>query len=202
MYYGRTLNNQPAIQKGDPLSYRSSVGMYKKWDIEERNYRAMQAWAVGIIASPVVLSTVSPSAIIASLRLKLVPVVVDAGIQTIVNGMQHKNIFSSYNFASGAASLLINAPEGATLNNMIGVAFANSTIGASVNLSSNSLSGISPIFSFDPRSIIINTAFGTAAGQYSNFIGSETGSSTFGDAAASPINLGGAVIDQGTKKNE
>jgi hypothetical protein len=78
----------------------------------------------------------------------------------------------------------------------------NSTLSTSVNLSASSASGTTPVFSFNLSSILINAAFGTAAGGYSQLIGAATGSGAFGDAAASPINLTGAVVDEATKPKE
>jgi len=202
VYYNRKVSGQPLNQQGDPTLYTSKLVDYKRWDLAEKQYRAMQSWALGILASPVLLTTVSPGALVACIRIKSTPFIVDAAIQTTLNGMQHKNIFSNYNFSGGLASLIINTPEGASFSQIAGVAFANSTISSSVTLSGNSINGSSPVFSFSPVSIMINTVFGTTAGQYSGFIGNGTGISSFGDAAASPINFGGVVLDEAIKKKE
>ncbi|MBS1948776.1 MAG: hypothetical protein JST47_13515 [Bacteroidetes bacterium] len=202
-YADRLHNNQPLSQKGDPASYTSSLGMYKHWTQEEKNYRAMQAWAVGIIASPALIAT-SPAEIgVALTAQRFTAVAIDASIQTAVNAMLHKNVFSNYNFVSGAASFLIGAPEGASLSDLAQVNLLNSTISTSINVSSSSVFGPNSIFTFDPRAILINAAFGTAAGKYSQFIGNGSGAGdAFGDAAASPMNLAGAVGDETTKPKE
>ncbi len=202
MYYSRSLNHKSLNQKGDPASYTSHLPMYKRWHVVDQNYRAMQAWAVGILGAPALLTTVSPAALATSIRIKSIPFLVDATVQTVVNGMQNKNVFSNYNFAGGVASLIINAPEGAAFKQIAGVSFANSLLSSSVTLSGNSINGSSPVFSFNPISIIINAVFGAAAGQYSEFVGTGSGISSFGDAAASPINLTGVVLDEAIKKKE
>ncbi len=56
MYYSRSLNHKSLNQKGDPASYTSHLPMYKRWHVVDQNYRAMQAWAVGILAAPAIVA--------------------------------------------------------------------------------------------------------------------------------------------------
>jgi hypothetical protein len=124
--------------------------------------------------------------------------VVDAGVQTVVNAIEHKNIFSNYNFISGGAALLIGAPEGASLSNIVGVNAVTSTLGSSVNLSYSSVFGPDRVLSFNPLSILIGTAFGSAASRVSQAIG---GGSQM-DMMVSPFNFTGTAIDEGTKPKD
>jgi RHS repeat-associated protein len=200
-YYDRLHSGRDLSQRGDPASYTSSLSMYKGWTQADKDGRAMQAWAVGIISAPALLAA-SPAEVGLALQMKagfnLGAFAVDAGVQTVVNTIEHKNIFSSYNFISGGAALLIGAPEGASFSNIIGVNAVTSTIGSSVNLSISSLSGKDDIFSFNPLSILIGTVFGSAAGKVSQVIG---GGAVM-DGMASPFNFTGTAIDEATKPKD
>jgi len=172
--------------------------MYKGWTQADKEGRAMQAWAVGIMAAPALLAA-SPAEVGLALQMKVGvnagAFAVDATVQTVVNTIENKNIFTNYNVISGGAALLIGAPEGASLGNLIGVNLATSTLSTSVNISASSVFDNGKMFSFDLRSILINTAFGAGAGRVSQFAG---GGAT-GDMLASPFNLAGAGADEGTK---
>ena len=201
IYTDRVHNNQPLSQKGDPASYTASLDMYKRWTKEDQNYRAMQSWAVGIIAAPALLGA-APEAVAYGLDFEIKKhigaVVVDATLQTVGNVMEHKNIFTNYNFVSGGAALVFGAPEGASLTNIIGVNAFNATLGTSVNVSYNSLFGDDHVLSFHPLSIVLATAFGTAGSVASGF----GGGGNLLDAMFAPVNLTGQVIDSGTKPEE
>jgi RHS repeat-associated protein len=197
-YYDRLHNSQALSQKGDPASYTSSLSMYKQWTQAEKDGRAMQAWAVGIMAAPALLAA-SPAEVGLALQMKVGfnvgAFAVDAGVQATVDGIEHKNFLANYNIISGGAALLIGAPEGASFSNLVGVNLATSTLGTSVNISASSIFDNGKIFSFNPLSILINTAFGSGAGRISQVAG---GGAT-GDMLASPFNLAGAGVDEGTK---
>lgn len=201
LYADRLQNNQPLSQVGDPVSYTSSLSMYKRWTQADNEGRAMQAWALGIMAAPA-LAAAAPAEVGLALRIKaginLGAFAVDAGMQTVVNTMEHKNIFTNYNFLSGGAALLIGALEGASLSNIVGVNAVTSTLGSSVNLSINTFSGKDRVLSFNPLSIIIGTVFGSAAGKVSQING---GGATM-DALASPFNFTGTAIDEATKPKD
>lgn len=200
-YYDRLHNNQPLSQKGDPASYTASLSMYKRWTQADKEGRAMQAWAVGIMAAPALLAA-SPAEVGLALQMKVGfnvgAFAVDAGVQTVVNTIEHKNIFSNYNFISGGAALLIGAPEGASLSNIVGVNAVTSTLGSSVNLSYSSMFGPDRVLSFSPLSILIGTVFGSAAGKVSQAIG---GGAVM-DGLASPFNFTGTAIDEATKPKD
>ncbi|MDO6430219.1 hypothetical protein Q4E93_06470 [Flavitalea sp. BT771] len=172
----------------------------KRWTKAENDGRVMQAWAVAIIATPA-LSASSPAEISLALRMKVGfnvgAFAVDAGLQTVANTIEHRNIFTNYNFLSGGAALLIGAPEGAPLNNIIGVNLMTATAGSSVNLSINGIS-TGDILSFNPLSILIGTVFGSAAGKVSLSVG---GGATM-DALVSPINFSGTAVDEATKPKD
>jgi len=55
LYFSRKLKGLPLSELGDPESYLSKLNWYKHLSDEEDNYRAMQAWVVGIIATPALL---------------------------------------------------------------------------------------------------------------------------------------------------
>jgi hypothetical protein len=204
LFVSRKFARQPLVQKGDPSSYLASVPMYKRWAIEEENSRAMQAWAVGIIATPALIET-TPAELAVALRIKLgfnaTAVAVDAAVQTTMSAMQHRNILSNYNVISGGTALVLGVPEGAALSNIAGATLINSSISTSVNISISSIQGRAPILSFNPASILINTAFGTTASRYSQFVSAGTGSAQFGDAVASPIILAGGITDEVIKEH-
>ena len=202
LYHERLGAKQPLSQKGDPLSYSKSLPMYISWTQEQKNYRAMQAFAVGIMAAPALIAT-SPAEIGFSLTAqKVTAFAIDATVQTAVNAMEHRNIFSNYNFLSGATSILIGAPEGASLSDLAQVSLLNSEISSSVNISERSLFGPTTIFRFNPSEIIINATFGTLAGKYSQLIGNGAGSNAFGDGASLPINVAGAAASEAVSKSE
>ncbi|MFX8389370.1 hypothetical protein ABTL55_19100, partial [Acinetobacter baumannii] len=69
-YYERQINNQSTVQIGDPALYKQHAKVYHQWDVANNEYRQMQAWAVGIMATPVLATTVSPTALVTSLKLK------------------------------------------------------------------------------------------------------------------------------------
>jgi hypothetical protein len=197
-YYDRVNQHLPLSQKGDPASYTSSLDMYKGWTKAEAEGRAMQAWAVGIVAAPV-LATPSPGEVVYALRMKVGlnvgAFLVDAGVQTTVNAIENKNIVSNYNLLSGGLALTIGAPEGASLSNLVGANLATSTLSTSINISANSVFDNGKIFSFNPLSIIINTAFGAGASGVSQI----SGGGATGDILGSPLNFAGAAVDEGTK---
>jgi hypothetical protein len=201
-YYSRLNGGDKNLSHpGDPASYTSSLSMYKGWTQADKDGRAMQLWAVGIMATPALLAA-SPAEVGLALQMKvglnLGAFAVDAGVQSVVNGIEHKNIFSSYNFLSGGLALAIGAPEGASLGNIVGVNALTSTLGSSVNLSISSLSGTDPILSFHPLSILIGTVFGSAAGKVSQVMGGGAAM----DAMASPFNFTGTGIDEATKPKD
>ena len=199
IYADRLNKGQPRSQNGDPASYTASLAMYERWTQEEKNYRAMQSWAVGIIAAPALIAT-SPAQIgIGVLSQKLSAFAIDASIQTTLNLMEHKDPVADYNAMGGLTSFLIGAPEGASLTDLAQVSLLNSTISTSVNLSIASVvRGDKPIFSFNPLSIMINASFGTAAGSFSQFL--DVG--TPGDAYASPLNFVGGFFGDATNPKE
>jgi RHS repeat-associated protein len=200
-YYDRLHSGRDLSQKGDPASYTSSLGMYKGWTKADKEGRAMQAWAVGIMAAPALLGA-SPEAIAYGLDLEIKRHIgaafVDATLQTVGNGIEGKNPFANYNFASGAVALIFGAPEGASLTNIIGVNAFNATIGTSVNLSISSLTGHEDILGFHPLSILIATVFGTGGSWVSGAIGG----GNLGDGLVAPINVTGQAVDSGTKPKE
>jgi RHS repeat-associated protein len=55
LYFSRKLKGLPLSEPGDPESYLSKLNWYKHLSDEEDNYRAMQAWVVGIMATPALL---------------------------------------------------------------------------------------------------------------------------------------------------
>ncbi len=59
LYYSRTLNGQPAIQKDDPSSYTSRVGVYEQWDQAKKEWRQNSIGALLMIGSPVLITTLS-----------------------------------------------------------------------------------------------------------------------------------------------
>jgi len=200
-YYDRINHGKDPSQPGDPASYTASVGMYKRWTQEEKNYRAMQAWAVGIIAAPALVGA-APAAVAYGLDFTITEhisaAVIDVSLQTIANGIEGKDPIANFNFASTAAALVIGAPEGASLQNVIGVNALNATIGTSINISAASLQGHADVFSFNPISILIATAFGTAGAKVSGAIGG----GNLGDGLVAPINVTGQAVDSGTKPKE
>jgi hypothetical protein len=123
---------------------------------------------------------------------------VDAGLQTVGNAIEHKNIFTNYNFVSGGAALLIGVPEGASVQNVIGVSAFNATLGSSVNVSAATVFGDDHVLSFNPLSILIGTAFGT--GGY--YVSGAIGGGNLGDGLISPLNVTGQSIDSATKPKE
>jgi RHS repeat-associated protein len=199
-YNDRLIHNQPLAQKEDPASYAASLDMYKRWTQADKEGRAMQVWAVGIMATPV-LAAAAPAEVGLALRMKagfnVGAFAVDAGLQTVANAIEHKNIFTNYNFLSGGLALVIGAPEGASLGNIVGVNLVTATVGTSVNLSINGIR-TRDILSFNPISILIGTVFGSAAGKVSQSIG---GGATM-DALASPVNFTGTAVDEGTKPKD
>jgi len=91
IYYSRSLNNHSLNQKGDPSSYTSHLPMYKRWHVVDQNYRAMQAWAIGILASPalVALSPTTLNLIIGTktgMYTRLAIMSGDAGLQLLEKG--------------------------------------------------------------------------------------------------------------------
>ena len=175
--------------------------MYKRWTQEDKNYRSMQSWSVGIMAAPALLG-VAPEALAYSIDFKIKnhigAAIVDAGLQTVANGIEGKNPFTNYNFASGAAALIFGVPEGASLQNVIGVNALNAAIGTSVNVSASSLTGHGDILSINPLSFIIATAFGTIGTEVSGAIGG----GNRGDGLVAPVNLTGTAVDEGTKPKD
>jgi RHS repeat-associated protein len=91
MYNSRSLNQQSLNQKGDPASYTSHLPIYKRWHVVDQNYRAMQSWAVGILASPalVALAPTTLNLIIGTktgLYTRLAIMSGDAGLQLLEKG--------------------------------------------------------------------------------------------------------------------
>lgn len=162
--------------------------------------RAMQAWAVGIIGAPALAGASTEAIAVAvdfEVKKHIAAAVVDAGVQTVVNTIEHKNIASNYNFLSGGTALLIGAPEGASLSNIIGVNAVTATVGTSINLSVNGVR-TRDIFSFNPGSILIGTVFGSAAGRASQAFGGGAAM----DGMMAPANFTGAAVDEGTKPKD
>jgi hypothetical protein len=161
----------------------------------------MQLWALGIMAAPALLAA-SPEEVGLALQMKvgfnLGAFAVDAGVQATVAGIEHKSFLANYNIVSGALALGLGAPEGASMSNIVGVNFVTSTFGSTFNLSYNSAFGPAPIASFNPLSILIGTVFGASAGRVSQIGGGEA----TGDMLASPFNLIGTGVDEGTKPKE
>ncbi len=201
LYYSRTLNGESAIQKGDRESYKSSVGLYKKWDVEEKNYRAMQAWAVGILASPVLLST-APSTVIAAMKMKLstnfVGAAADFGIQAYSNGSCGKPILQNWNPVSTALAFGVGTPTH-SLGNIAGVSLINATLSTSINLSQNSIAKGSEL-SFNLTSIVINTTFGTFSGANANELKVMFRNGPVSEAASQTFNFVGAIVDEKSKE--
>ena len=195
-YWSRYLNHQSLSQKGDPASYTSRLGMYNRWSNEEQNYRAMQSWAVGIMATPVLIS-ISPTAIFAALRMKLqanlVAAGADFGIQALMNGNQHQSILGNWNPVATGSAFLIGTPTH-TLGNIAGVSLINATLANTINLSSEARNK-GTIFRFDATSIIINAAFGTAGGAMGNQLKVDFRNISLGEGVSQTVNLTGAVID-------
>ena len=200
IYQDRLAYGQPLNQKGDPAGYTASRPMYDRWVQGDKEGRAMQAWAVGKMAAPALLA-VSPAEVGLALQMKagwnVGAFAVDAGVQTVVNTIEHKNIFSNYNFLSGGLALGVGAPEGATLSNIIGVNAVMATVGTSVNLSVDGIR-TRDIFSFNPRSILIGSVFGSAAGKASQALG---GGAVM-DGMMAPVNFTGTAVDEGTKPKD
>lgn len=201
-YWNRYLNHQPLSQKGDPSSYTSKLGMYNRWSLEGQNYRAMQSWAVGVMATPVLIS-ISPGVIFTALRMKLqanlVAAGADFGIQALVNGSNHRSIINNWNPVSTGLSFGIGTPTH-SLGNIAGVSLLNATFSSSINLSIQSrLEG--SVLSFDARGILINAAFGTAGGAMGNQLKVDFRNLSLGEGASQTINLTGAVVDDKTKNN-
>jgi RHS repeat-associated protein len=200
-YYNRVQYHQPSRQAGDPKGYTASVDMYDQWAKTEDSYRRMQAWAVGVIATPTLLAS-SPAEIGLALKMKVGfnvgAFAVDAGVQATTSAIEHKNFLSNYNFISGGSAMFLGAPEGASLSNVVGANLVNSTLSTSVNISANSVFGPENILSFNPRSILINTAFGSSASGLSKLLGGGWA----GDVLAAPVNFTGATIDEATKPKE
>jgi RHS repeat-associated protein len=200
-YYNRVQYHQPSRQAGDPKAYTASVDMYDQWANAEDSYRAMQAWAVGVIAAPALLAS-SPAEIGLALRMKVGfnvgAFAVDASVQASTSAIEHKNFLSNYNFISGGSALLLGAPEGSSLSNVVGANLVNSTLSTSVNISASSVFGTEHILSFNPLSILINTAFGSGASGTSRVLGG----GAVGDALAAPVNFTGAAIDEATKPKQ
>jgi hypothetical protein len=175
--------------------------MYKQWTKAGNEGRAMQAWAVGIISAPALLAA-APAEVGLAFRMKLGfnvgAFAVDAGVQTVANTIENKNIFTNYNFLAGGLALTTGAPEGATMSNIIGVNLLTATAGSSVNLSAGSIFGNDPTLSFNPLSILIGTAFGSAGGKLSQGLGGGAGM----DLMASPFNLTGGTIDGATQPKD
>ena len=200
LYQDRLAYGQPLNQKGDPAGYTASKPMYDRWAQADKEGRAMQAWAVGIMAVPALLA-VSPAEVGLALQMKagwnVGAFAVDMGVQAVVNKIEHKDIASNYNFLSGGLALTVGAPEGATLSNVIGVNTVMATVGTSVNMSVNGVR-TRDIFSFNPQSILIGTVFGSAAGRASQAVGG----GPLMDAMMAPINFTGTAVDEGTKKDQ
>jgi hypothetical protein len=201
MYSRRASNGQAVGQKGDPSSYTSHLPMYQNWSREEKNYRAMQSFAVGILGTPVLIS-ISPAVVVAALRMKLQANIIagsaDFGVQALMNGSQHKSMLSNWNPVSTVLSFGLGAPTH-SLSNIAGVSLFSASISFSVNLSPTAI-GNNNIFSFDPRSIIINAVFGTAAGAGGNQFKVDFRNSSLGEGFSQTINLAGAAVDNNTKE--
>lgn len=160
----------------------------------------MQAWAVGILATPVVATTVSGAALATSLRLKfglnIGAAAIDATLQLALKDRR------DFNFVSPIVSGLIG-PE----SNIFISAFVTSFFGTFMNLSPNTLSGNGAFFN-DPltpasgQTIIIGTLFGAAGGYlggafksdlpWGRYYGENLGN-TFGG-------LGGVATDESLKR--
>jgi len=198
LYYDRLNRGQDLSQKGDRPSYTASLSMYKGWTKADKDYRAMQAWAVGIIAAPALLGA-STEAVAWGLNFEIQKHIgaaaVDATLQTVSNAIEGHNPFTNYNFASGAAALIFGAPDGASLQNIIGVNAFNATLGTSLNLSVASFQGEAPVLSFHLSSILIGTLFGTIGGEVSG----ASGGGNLMDGLVAPINLTGTAVDEATK---
>ena len=201
-YYDRLNQHQALEQDDDPVSYCISLKRnYKPWTQAEKESRAMQAWVVGIISAPALIGA-SPEVIAwgvdFEIKRHVAAFAVDGGLQIVGNAIEHQNILENYNFVSGGAALLIGVPEGASMQNVIGVSAFNATLGTSVNVSAASLKGRAPVLSFNPLSILIGTAFGPS-GYYAS--GAIRGGN-LGDRLISPLNVTGQSIDSGTKPKE
>lgn len=201
MYYDRLHSNQPLSQQGDPDSYMASLGMYKRWTQAEKDSRAMQAWAVGIMAAPALLA-VSPVEVGLAMQMEAGwhggAWAVDAGIQTMTNVMEGKNPLTNYNVLAGGLALGTGVPEEATISNIIGANLITATVGTSVNVSIDAVKR-RDVLSFNLSSILIGTAFGSAAGAGSMKLGK---GGNLMDMMFSPLNFTGAAIDEVTKPKE
>ncbi|MFX8612689.1 hypothetical protein ABTM13_19840, partial [Acinetobacter baumannii] len=76
-------------------------------------YRQMQAWAVGIMATPVLATTVSPTALVTSLKLKfelnISGALADATVQLATRNIKDFNLTSTVmSGALGAPSSLLS----------------------------------------------------------------------------------------------
>jgi hypothetical protein len=196
MYYDRLSKGQAVNQEGDSKSYKQSIVLYNKWMTEEQESRKMQLFAVGLMATPALLST-SPAILISSLRVKLTANVVaagaDFGIQALMNVSNNRSILQNWNpVATGTAFLLGTSSH--SLSNIAGVSLINSTFSTSINLSLDARNNGS-IFSFDPSSIIINAVFGTAVGFSGNQLKVDFRNLSLGEGASQSINLAGAAVD-------
>ena len=203
VYNRRASNRQALGQKGDPSSYTSHLPMYQNWSKEEKNYRAMQSFVVGILGTPVLVS-ISPAVVVAAIRMKVQANIIaagaDFGVQALMNGSEHKSISSNWNPVSTVLSFGLGAPTH-SISNIAGVSLFSSSISSSINLSPTAI-GKNNIFSFDPRSIIINAVFGTAAGVGSNQFKVDFRNSSLGDGFSQTISLAGAAVDNNTKEQQ
>lgn len=196
MFWGRINSGQEVSKNGDPASYTARLKMYKRWHQEDQNYRSLQAWAVGILSTPVLVS-ISPSAVFYALRMKLQANVIaagaDFGIQALINGKNNQSILKNWNPVSTSTSFLIGTPTH-SFSNIFGVSLFNATISNSINLSADARNK-GTIFGFDGTSIIINAAFGTTGGLFGNQMKVDFNNLSFGEGFSQTFNLAGAAVD-------
>nr|WP_295187908.1 RHS repeat-associated core domain-containing protein [Sediminibacterium sp.] len=200
---GRIRDGQPLHQAGDPSWLAGQENNHIRFAKNETAYRQMQAWAVGILATPVLVST-APAVVLTALRMKLqanfIAAGADFGIQALVNGgMKNRSILENWNPVSTALSFGIGTPTH-SLGNIVGVSLFNATLSGSINLSSASRMEGS-VFSFDARAIIINAAFGTAGGAMGNQLKVDFRNLSLGEGVSQSINFTGAIVDEKTKNN-
>jgi len=125
VYYNRKVSGQPLNQQGDPTLYTSKLVDYKRWDLAEKQYRAMQSWAAGIIlcvpaltATPAlfglstdlwgakaVVSLTSQGLIKGFKRIDIAGVAADAftapGLNAVISGTLNITPFSEQKFTFG-----------------------------------------------------------------------------------------------------
>lgn len=192
---GRMRDGQSLSQSGDPSWLAGQQKNHLRFAKNESEYRHMQSWAVGILATPVLATTLSGTALVASLRLKLglnlSAVAVDATLQLAFKDRK------DFNIVSGTLG-----PE----SSLAGTAFVTSFSGTTLNLSPNSIAGgqilNNPLSPANAQTLMISTLFGATGGflgrsfksdlPWGNYYGDFTGNFLGG--------IGGVGLDETLKK--